>query len=255
MPGRGVALNLTRTYSTVFAAVNGPFGYGWTDSYNMSLSVDSGTGDVTISQENGAQVSFTPSGGGYTAALDVAATLSTDTSTGDYLFKRDAQNLYTFNPGGQLIKETDLNGYVTTLAYNGSGQLATVTDPAGRHLTFTWTGINITSVTDPLGRTVTYTYDGSGNLASASDPAGKSHYLYVRLQPPSADHDRPAGWGGDQHLRRLWAGAHPDRSAEPEDVTTRTAGTTSPRPVARPRSPIPRAASPSRATRTGCASR
>jgi len=40
IPGRGVPLDLTRTYSSSQAPVNGPLGYGWTDSYDMSLAVD-----------------------------------------------------------------------------------------------------------------------------------------------------------------------------------------------------------------------
>lgn len=174
IPGRGVTLNYSRTYSSSQASVNGPLGYGWTDSYNMSLSADA-SGDVTISQEDGSTVTFEPNGaGGFTAAPRVLATL-TENPDGSYTFVRNhSQVQYNFSAAGQLASEVDLNGYQTQLSYNASGQLVTVTDPAGRTLTFSYTGSHITKVTEPLGRSWSYTYDGSGNLASATDPAGRT---------------------------------------------------------------------------------
>ena len=41
----------------------------------------------------------------------------------------------------------------------------TVTDPANRRFTLTWTGSHITGLTDTAGRTVTYAYDAAGNLS------------------------------------------------------------------------------------------
>ena len=40
IPGRGVGLTFTRTYSSSQAGTDGPLGFGWTDNYNMSLSTD-----------------------------------------------------------------------------------------------------------------------------------------------------------------------------------------------------------------------
>ena len=47
IPGRGVPLDLTRTYSSLLASQNSPFGYGWADSYDMSLSINATSGNVT----------------------------------------------------------------------------------------------------------------------------------------------------------------------------------------------------------------
>ncbi|HEU5477537.1 MAG TPA: DUF6531 domain-containing protein [Gaiellaceae bacterium] len=172
VPGRGVTLDFQRTYSSAAASSDGPLGFGWTDSYNMSLSVD-GSGNVTVSQEDGATVSFSPNGsGGYVAAPRVLATL-VENGDGSYTFTRKGDlGRYTFSSAGQLLKEVDRNGYATTLSYNGSGQLASVTDPVGLTLTFTYTGSHIASVTGPGPRTESFTYDGSGNLHTATDPAG-----------------------------------------------------------------------------------
>ena len=171
IPGRGIPLDLARTYNSLAAATNGPFGYGWASSYDMSLAVD-GSGNVTVSQENGSQVTFNPApGGGYIAGQRVTATLVKN-GDGSYTFTRGRRERFTFSSAGLLTGETDLNGYMTTLSYNGT-QLATVTDPAGRTLSFAY-GANgdVSSVTDSGGRRVSYGYDSSGNLTSVVDAGG-----------------------------------------------------------------------------------
>src|SRR6202011_3617303 len=100
IPGRGIPLTLTHTYSSAFAGVDGPLGFGWTDSYNVYLSFDSVSGNVTVHQENGAQVTFAPAaGGGFTAAPRVIATLSQNPD-GSYVFTRQARSILTFTPSG-----------------------------------------------------------------------------------------------------------------------------------------------------------
>jgi RHS repeat-associated protein len=173
VPGRGLPLAFSHTYNAGAASQHGPLGFGWTDSYNWSLAVD-GSGNVTITQENGSTVAFAPNGsGGYTAPSRVLATLVKN-GDGTYTFMRQqSQDRYTFSATGQLTAETDRDGYTTILAYNGSGQLATVTDPAGRALTLAYDGGGqITKVTDPGGRSVAFSYDGSGNLQSFTDVNG-----------------------------------------------------------------------------------
>jgi YD repeat-containing protein len=131
IPGRGLALAFSHTYNAGAAAQTGPLGYGWTDSYNWSLRVD-GAGNLTITHENGSTVTFAPYGlGGYTPPSRVLATLVKNGDGTYTLTRAQSQNRYSFNASGQLAAETDRNGYVTSLAYNGSGQLTTVTDPAG----------------------------------------------------------------------------------------------------------------------------
>src|SRR5450756_852295 len=75
-PGRGMPLDFARTYAESVAdpngpngslAVDGPFGWGWTFSYNMYTTTASATGNVTVHQEDGSQVTFTDSGGTFTA--------------------------------------------------------------------------------------------------------------------------------------------------------------------------------------------
>jgi len=178
-PGRGESLDFTRSYAEGIAdpngpngsdAADGPFGWGWTFSYNLFTTTDSATGDVTVHQEDGSQVTFDDSSGTYTLAEPrYDATL---TATGSsYVFTRQGQDIFTFDQAtGHLVAEQDLAGaqaspaYATTLAYDSSGQLHTITDPAGRTYTLTWTGAHITELADSAGRVVTYSYDGSDDL-------------------------------------------------------------------------------------------
>jgi RHS repeat-associated protein len=178
VPGRGIPLDLTRTYNSMSAATDGPFGFGWSFSYDMSLSFPDAT-HVVVNQENGSQVTFTEqSGGTYTAPPRVTATL-VHNEDGSWTFVRRHRDTFSFNGSGKLTQEKDLNGYVTALAYNGSGQITTVTDPAGRKLTFAYTGNHISSVTDPLGRVVKYAYDEAGDLTDVTDAnGGNTHFTY-----------------------------------------------------------------------------
>jgi RHS repeat-associated protein len=173
VPGRGLPLDFTRSYTSGFASTDGQLGYGWTDSYAMSLSTDS-SGNVTVHQEDGSTVTFSPNGsGGYTAPSWVLGTLS-QRSGGTHTFTRDqTQDRYVFSQSGELLSESDRNGYTTTLTYNSGGELTAVTDPEGRSLSFAYTSAGqIASVTDPAGRTESFTYDAAGDLVSATDPAG-----------------------------------------------------------------------------------
>ena len=125
---------------------------------------------MTVHQEDGSQVTFTDSGGSYTpSAPRYDATLTASGS--DYVYTRRGQEIFTFDQStGHLLTEQDLAGeeasppYATTLAYDSSGHLHTITDPGGRVYTLTWTGNHITQLADSAGRVVTYAYDANDNL-------------------------------------------------------------------------------------------
>ncbi len=171
VPGPGVALDFTRTYSSADASVDGPLGYGWTDSYDMSLSL-AGDGNATVSEANGSQVLFYPNGsGGFAGPPRTLASLTAN-SNGTYTYMRDADHVqYVFNGSGELLSEMDRDGYTTSLSYTG-GLLTSVTDAVGRSLTFSYSGSQISQITDPAGDTWTYSYDSSGDLQSVVAQSG-----------------------------------------------------------------------------------
>jgi RHS repeat-associated protein len=171
VPGRGLPLSFTRTYSSRAAGGTGPLGFGWTFAYNMRLSIDN-VGTVTVTEETGSQIQFTPTGnGGYSAPSFVVAAL-TRNSDGTFTLTRRNQTRYTFSGTGALLSESDRSGYTTRLGY-ANGQLVSVTDPAGRQLTLTYGSAGLLiGVSDPGGRIASFAYDAAGNLQSATDVGG-----------------------------------------------------------------------------------
>ncbi len=177
IPGRGRALDFSRTYNSdpVASSLPGPLGYGWSYTYGMSLAVSGST--ATVTQENGSQVSFSESGSTFSPTQPQTEATLTATN-GGYLFVRRAQQNFTFDANGQLTSESGLNGYTTTIAYPSPTQTV-VTDPAGRTLMMTLSGGHIVSVADTSGRTVSFGYnDGNGDLTDVIDVDG-GHTLYT----------------------------------------------------------------------------
>ena len=148
-------------------------GFGWADNYNAFLTTDV-SGDVTVHEENGGSVTFTPVPGqfGYQAPTRVLATLQL--TSGIFYFTRADKSQLSFNSAGQLVMESDRNGYQTTFTYNSSSQLTTVTDPGQRTLTFAYfpDGQHIRTVTDSAARSVAFVYDASNNLQQVTDVGG-----------------------------------------------------------------------------------
>ncbi len=175
--GRGVGLELTRSYSTataVTAESPAMFGYGWSSSFSAHLLFAEGGKQVTVISGDGSTTPFTETGKGSFAA----ANWSQDTLSGGgesgYVFTTPHQTEYAFSSSGRLESLTDRNGNETTLSYGEGGRLNAVTDPAGRQLTFTYNGEGLVeSAEDPLGRTVEYGYEGK-ELTSVSLPGEES---------------------------------------------------------------------------------
>jgi len=209
VPGR-IDLDFTRTYSSLRTATLGPTGYGWTDNYSQYLSFD-GSGNATVHEGNGSALVFTftaPST--YTGPPSEHVTL---VKNGDSTFTlTDAgQNQTVFNPAAgnlstlkKLVDRHSLTAYTLTMAYNADGTLATVTDPNGRTLTFTYQTIGtsklIQTITqnDSPARSVSFQYGtNSGDpttylsLTQVTDVAGgftkftydSNHYLLTMTDP------------------------------------------------------------------------
>jgi RHS repeat-associated protein len=181
IPGRGPAMAFSRSYDSARASISGPLGFGWAHGYDMHLTVDTGSGptagQVTIRQENGSTIAFTPDGnGGYTAPSWILATLVSATGS-TWSLTREHQARFTFSSSGLLTAVTDLNGNTESFAYDGSNRLHLVTDASGHTLTFSYTDTghpnNITAVTDSASRVVHYTYDSNGDLHTATDVTGQ----------------------------------------------------------------------------------
>lgn len=171
LPEPAASLSLIRTYSSANENTPSPFGYGWSFSCGMNAS-KAANGAVTISQEDGSTVTFTPNGSGYSAPPRALAKLTADADGGYTLTRYGSALSYVFNAAGQLTSESDPAGQQVSLTYT-AGQLSTVAENT-RKLTFTYSGSLVSKVTDSLGRSEVYGYDAAGDLISATDNAGRS---------------------------------------------------------------------------------
>ncbi len=170
--GRGLPFAFVRSYNSL-DGTSGPLGAGWTHSFNISLSVDPATGNVTDREGDGHTVTFAAAAGGaYSAPAGVFDSLQ-KSAGGEFTLTRKNQTKLTFSPAGRLMTVSDRNGNTQTLVYDSSGVLANITDPTGRTFTFSHDSAgHIVAISDPLGRIVHYAYDAAGNLASFQDAAG-----------------------------------------------------------------------------------
>jgi len=219
-----VPLELSRTYSSDAASVgtDGPFGFGWSFSYGMSLSVDQPSGKATVHQENGSVVSFTSTSGTWApTAPRVQATLAN--TAGTWTFTRRGTQVFSFDASGRLTGAQDNNArfaspaYAVALAYDAAGHLATISAPGGRVYTLTWTAAHITSVHDGAtpARTVSYAYDAAGNLTDV-------YGLNTTRTPAVRDDDHAVfGYDGSHRMTTM---ASPrffaDTSTTPTPVVT-----------------------------------
>ncbi|HXD54151.1 MAG TPA: RHS repeat-associated core domain-containing protein [Solirubrobacteraceae bacterium] len=176
--GRGPGLALKRSYDSFAAAEGkeGPLGIGWSMPYGAKLEV---SGETTlIRQADGSVIEFFKSGTGYTQGGWDQARLTKSTN---YTLTLPDQSKEEFNTEGRLVKETDRDGNANTLAY-ASGKLETVTDGAGRKLTFKYNGEGfVESVKDPMGHVASYTYS-SKQLASVTIE-GKERWKFEYESP------------------------------------------------------------------------
>jgi RHS repeat-associated protein len=171
LPGRVLPFSFARTYNAA-DQVPGPFGPGWTHSYNWSVS-DNLT-NVVLRRGDGRRDVFTRNpDGSYADPPDTFDVLSRNVD-GTLSLTLVNQTRYDFTLGGQLARIVEPAGNQLSLAYLGSN-LATILDTVGRQVSLAYDANNhLTSLRDSVGRTVTYGYDASGRLSQVIDKAGST---------------------------------------------------------------------------------
>ncbi len=123
---------------------------------DFSTLVQNSGGTYTRTMPNGVKVNF--SSGGY------------QTSTVD---RNGLTISFAYNGSNQLATITDPYSKITTFAYS-SGVLSTITDPASRVATFTHSGAKLSGVTLPDTHAWSYGYDSVGRLTQVTDPNSKT---------------------------------------------------------------------------------
>jgi YD repeat-containing protein len=163
--GRTFPISLVRTYNSQAAAVDGPFGYGWTHSYREALRA-AGT-SMVLESGSGSAIVLAAAGSGFSSSSAPGLKLARE-GTG-YSLRAEDGTVRKFDAAGKLASMADANGNGQTYAYDSAGRLLTISDGAGAVVTFSYNGAGrIAAVQDHAGRRASYEYDGSGNLLAAT---------------------------------------------------------------------------------------
>ncbi|MBI3345265.1 MAG: type IV secretion protein Rhs [Gammaproteobacteria bacterium] len=227
----GLPVVFERSYNSRDAK-DGPLGFGWTHSFNHSLTFnDHNTNGVTDSADTDgitSSVTWTDGTGskkfilvaGSTAGVAVGSVFvppkgyffnTARNADGTYSIREKNGLTYIFgNIAGtvaqkaKLSKIVDRNGNALTLTYTGNN-LTTVTDSLSRSLTLTYDVNNrLIEVKDWTNRRQQYVYDAAGNLvtyknplavAGAQPPVSYSYYSDTLLNHVMKSYTLPRGNG------------------------------------------------------------
>jgi RHS repeat-associated protein len=181
----GIPLEFRRSYNSQII-FDGPLGYGWTYTYDVSLGVvqTSPTKRVRIWDSDGRALYFSQAQQTSTEILfggesGVKDRLKQVISTGQYILRRKQGNLtYTFSSNGQLQTISDPNVNTLTMTYTG-GLLTQVSNNFGKSLLISYNNHRIFSITDPNGKSILYQYT-NGDLTKVIYPDSNSiSYAYT----------------------------------------------------------------------------
>jgi RHS repeat-associated protein len=191
-------ITLTRVFTTDLAqnCDTCPFGRGWTHSYAARLAgtfQQGGAGRVIMPGEvTGRLFSYTATDPDGALVFITTATIGQlgdkvrKLTDGTFQYRYKHGDLMLFDSSGRLVTLQDRNSNRTVLTYSG-GNLTQITDPVGRSVNLAYDSSNrITSATDPIGRVWKYTYEGTPGvlgvpgLTTVTDPLGfVEKYVYI----------------------------------------------------------------------------
>jgi YD repeat-containing protein len=199
IPALGLSLQLARSYNSLAATSGfvGPFGPGWTHSYNTQVIDETGGITLTVRDADGALHNYhTPQ-----PCLDDPAATCYDPPPGLYRQLRDTGASYElrhkngtrqfFDDQGRLVQIVDRHNNEINLEYDtwctpgptdalcmvfGPGWerplgFQYVDGPAGLLINEVWEGVSD-------GRIITYQYDEWGRLTDVTYPEGPAKYDY-----------------------------------------------------------------------------
>jgi len=184
IPGLAGGLNLVRRWNSTWPASQsalqvGLFGPNWRSTYEEQVFVGSDN-YIKYLRGDGSFWSFgtasnAPGSWAPAAPQNVSALLTTPSTATPYwtiTFQNGEQRRFD-GTSGMLTAIIDRNGNTTALTYDGANRLVTVTDPASRHLTFTYGSLSshlVTGVSSDVGISLTYAYDGQNRLSQVTNP-------------------------------------------------------------------------------------
>jgi YD repeat-containing protein len=185
VPGLSGGLSLVRTWNSVWPSMElglrvGLFGANWKSTYEDRVFLGN-DGYMKYARSDGGFWSFGFTGYDSsgndpvyapTAPANESATLTQYPTSWGITFKNGETRTFD-GVSGFLTSIVDRNGNTTSLAYDNAYRLVTVTDPASRHLYFTYSDPStylVTGVSSDVGISLAYSYDSQGRLTSVTMP-------------------------------------------------------------------------------------
>jgi YD repeat-containing protein len=181
-------LAFIRSYNSM-STYDTNMGSGWRNNYSQRLLFKLGGAERWLVTADGMRRKYWNNGGVWQPKdNDTVITVETVGSGLEVTYTDDT--VETYDAAGKLLSILKRNGYEQTLAYDGNGDLASVTDSYGRALTFTITDGLITGMTDPDGNVTTYVYGESDPALKLSIPDRLDEVVYPD-DTPLDDTDNP----------------------------------------------------------------
>jgi YD repeat-containing protein len=178
VPGLSSGLKLVRIWNSMWPSTQsafqvGLFGPNWRSNYEERVFLGSDN-YMKYARGDGSFWSFGANGSSLSVAApaNVNATLSQGTSHWTITLQNGEQRLFD-NTSGNLISIIDRNGNTTQLSYDSVDRLVTVTDPASRHLYFSYangSSLLVVGVTSDVGLSLSYAYNSQGRLIQVTNP-------------------------------------------------------------------------------------
>lgn len=173
LPGKEIPFVFSRAYNSLTdnkdsfgVELPQPLGAGWTHAYNILIRTDGSDSRAEVVWGDGRRDGFSKTSGVWQASTPGNFATLTEVSGQPYAWEltTKGQTHYRFDANQRLTAIVGRNGYSLQLVYNMAGDLATITDTAGRTIQFTHSAGRLTKITlpgkTPLSRTIEFAYFG-----------------------------------------------------------------------------------------------